>query len=90
LTGIKKHSYLSLAETLGGETASSVRNKNVLTDLDVILEGDVLNLNVLVGPLVEELARAIGAGENVSGQIESSHVSLKSMNGGGNFESVNV
>jgi hypothetical protein len=66
--------YLSLAETLGSETTSSVRNKDVLADLDVVLERNVLDLNVLIGPLVEELARAIGAGENVSGQIKSSHV----------------
>jgi hypothetical protein len=53
---------------------SGVRNKDVLTDLDVILERNVLDFNVLVGPLVEELAGAIGAGSNVSGQIKSSHV----------------
>jgi hypothetical protein len=49
----------------------------VLTDLDVVLERNVLDLNILVGPLVEELARAIGAGGNVSGQIESSHFRYK-------------
>jgi hypothetical protein len=37
----------------------------MLTDRDVILERDILDFNIFVGPLVEKLASAIGAGQDV-------------------------
>lgn len=46
---------LRLAETLGGVAASSVRNIDGLTDLDVVSERNVRDLNTVVRPLVEEL-----------------------------------
>lgn len=59
--------HLSLAETLDSEATGGVGQVGVLTDLNVVLERNVLDLNIFVGPLVEKLARAVGAGKNVSG-----------------------
>jgi hypothetical protein len=51
-----------------------VRQVDLLTDLDIILERDILNLNFLIRPLVEKLTGTVSAGQNVSRQIQSNHV----------------
>ncbi|GAO51171.1 hypothetical protein G7K_5282-t1 [Saitoella complicata NRRL Y-17804] len=55
---------LSLPEPLVGVTTSSVGEVGRGTDLNVVGQGDVLNLNILVGPLVEELDGA-SLGEDI-------------------------
>jgi hypothetical protein len=75
----RQNTYLSLAETLDGETTSGVRQVNLLTDLDIILERDILNLNIVIRPLVEKLTGAIGSSQNVGGQIQSNHAVLIKM-----------
>ena len=48
---------LSLAEALGGVAASGVREVGgvLWLDSDVVVEGDVLHLNIIVSPPAEEL-----------------------------------
>lgn len=46
---------LSLSESLGGVSAGSVRNEHWGSDLDVVDQGDVLDLDILKRPLVEQL-----------------------------------
>jgi hypothetical protein len=77
---IGSKTYLSLTETLDSETTGSVGQVNLLTDLDIILERDILDLNIVVSPLVEKLTGAIGSGQNVSGQIQSNHARLIELN----------
>ena len=65
--------YLSLAEALGSKAAGSVGQVHMLTDLDVVLERNVLDFDVFIRPLVEELAGTVGAGQDVSGQVNRNH-----------------
>jgi len=58
---------LRLAETLDGVSACAVRDVDRLPDLDVVGEGDVPDLDVLVAPLVEELGAA-NLGSDILGQ----------------------
>lgn len=46
---------LSLSESLGSVSTSSVGNENWGSDLDVVNQRDVLDLNILERPLVEQL-----------------------------------
>lgn len=46
---------LGLSESLGSVSAGSVGNEHWLSDLDVVNEGNVLDLNILKRPLVEQL-----------------------------------
>lgn len=46
---------LSLSESLGGVSTSGVGNEHWGSDLDVVNQGDVLDLNILKRPLVEQL-----------------------------------
>lgn len=59
---------LRLTEALGSVTASGVGDIDGLTDLDVVSEGDVANLNTVVRPLVEELDLTSVLGD-VAGQL---------------------
>ena len=52
--------HLCLFELLVGVTSSSVGNVNRVTELDVIREGDVRNLDVGSVPTTEELDTTIG------------------------------
>lgn len=61
---------LGLSEPLCGVSAGSVGDVDGLGDLDIVGERNVLDLNVVVGPLVEELDGA-GLGDNVLGELES-------------------
>jgi len=49
---------LCLAKALDGISASAVGNVDGLADLDVVGEGNVPDLDILVGPLVEQLGAA--------------------------------
>lgn len=49
---------LSLPEALDGITTSRVRDVDRRADLDIISQGDVADLNTIIGPLVEELGLA--------------------------------
>ena len=53
----EKITDLSLAEALGGVAASGVREVGgvLWLDSDVVVEGDVLHLNIIVSPPAEEL-----------------------------------
>lgn len=46
---------LSLSESLGGVSTSSVRNENWGSNLDVVDQGDILDFDILERPLVEQL-----------------------------------
>ena len=58
---------LGLAETLDGVTTGRVRQVHGLADLDVVGQGDVPDLDILVAPLVEQLDAA-NLGGHVLGQ----------------------
>ena len=62
---------LSLAETLGGEATSGVGQVDGGLDLDVVNQGDILDLDIVVGPLVEEADSAIGL--NAGRKSKGSH-----------------
>jgi hypothetical protein len=62
---------LGLAETLGGETTSGVGQVDGSLDLDVIDQRDILDLDIVVGPLVEEADSAIGL--NAGRKSKGSH-----------------
>jgi len=62
---------LGLAETLGGEATGSVGQVDGGLDLDVVDQGDILDLDIVVGPLVEEADSAIGL--NAGRKSKGSH-----------------
>lgn len=62
---------LGLAETLGGEATGGVGQVDGGLDLDVVNQGDILDLDIVVGPLVEEADSAIGL--NAGRKSKGSH-----------------
>jgi hypothetical protein len=68
---------LGLAETLGGEATSGVGQVDGGLDLDVVNQRDILDLDIVVGPLVEEADSAIGL--NAGRKSKGGHFYNKSM-----------
>lgn len=57
--------HLSLAELLVGVTAGSVGEEDGVANLDVVSQGDILDLNIGSVPSVEEEDTGLVGGENV-------------------------
>lgn len=76
---------LGLAETLDGKATSGVGQVDGGANLDVVLEGDILDLNVLEGPLVEQ-ADTLSISGNLDGKSHVDYGRGGQRKGGGRDE----